>query len=33
MSGYIKYFDYGRKNISLKNDTILVKYDDIWNKT
>ena len=35
MSGYIKYFGNGGKNISLKieNDNILDKYNEIWNKT
>ena len=34
MSGYIKYFDNGGKNMSLmnKNDSVLVKYNEIWNK-
>ena len=34
MSGYIKYFDDGGKNMSLmnKNDSVLVKYNAIWNK-
>ena len=34
MSGYIKYFDDGGKNMSLKieDDNVLVKYNQIWNK-
>ena len=34
MSGYIKYFDNGGKNMSLmiEVDSVLVKYSDIWNK-
>ena len=34
MSGYIKYFDNGAKNMSfvIENDSVLVKYNDIWNK-
>ena len=34
MSRYIKYFDNGGKNMSLmnKNDSVLVKYNEIWNK-
>ena len=34
MSGYIKYFDNGGKNMSFKteDDNVLVKYIDIWNK-
>ena len=33
MSGYIKYFDNGRKNMHFKtdNDRILIKYNEIWN--
>ena len=32
MSGYIKYFENGGKNISfmLKNDDVLDKYNEIW---
>ena len=35
MSGYIKYFDNGGKNMSFKieDDNVLVKYYKIWNKT
>ena len=35
MSGCIKYFDNGRKNMSfmIKDDNILDKYREIWNKT
>ena len=35
MSGYIKYFDDGGKSIPLKieDDNVLVKYNQIWNKT
>ena len=34
MNGYIKYFDNGGKDMSLmiEDDSILVKYSDIWNK-
>ena len=34
MSGYIKYFDNGGKNMSfmIKDDSILVKYNETWNK-
>ena len=34
MSGYIKYVDNGWKNMSflIEDDSILVKYNDIWNK-
>ena len=34
MSGYIKYFDNGGKNIPLmvEDDGILIKYSDIWIK-
>ena len=34
MSGYIKNFDNGGKNISfmIKDDRVLIKYNDIWNK-
>ena len=34
MSGYIKYFENGGKNISLviKVDSMLDKYNEIWNK-
>ena len=34
MSGYIKYFDNGGKNMSFKSedDYILLKYNDIWSK-
>ena len=34
MSGYLKYFDDGGKNISFKieDDNVLVKYNEIWNK-
>ena len=33
MSGYIKYFDNGGKNMSLliKNSQVWKKYEDIWN--
>ena len=35
MSGYIKYFDDGGKNMSFKteHDNIFSKYNEIWNKT
>ena len=34
MSGYIKYFENGGKNMSfrIEDDSVLVKYNDIWNK-
>ena len=34
ISGYIKYFDDGGKNMSFKieNDTIFLKYNEIWKK-
>ena len=34
MNGYIKDFDNGGKNMSLKieGDSVLVKYNDVWNK-
>ena len=34
MSGYIKYFENGRKNMSFKieDDEVYVKYNQIWNK-
>ena len=34
MSGYIKYFENGGKNMSfmIKDDNILDKYNEIWNK-
>ena len=34
MSGYIKYFDNGEKNMTFKieNDNVLIKYNEIWNK-
>ena len=34
MSGYIKYFENGRKNISFKidDDEVCIKYNQIWNK-
>ena len=34
MSGFIKYFDKGRKNMSLiiEDDSVLFKYSDVWNK-
>ena len=34
MSGYIKYFENGEKNMSfrIEDDSVLVKYNDIWNK-
>ena len=33
MNGYIKYFDYGGKNMSLVTDDekVYEKYDEIWN--
>ena len=34
VSGYIKYFDSGGKNISfmIEDDSALMKYNEIWNK-
>ena len=34
MSGYIKYFENGGKNMafSIKDDDVLVKYNEIWDK-
>ena len=34
MSGYIKYFNNGGKNMSLmiEDDSVLVKYSNVWNK-
>ena len=34
MSGYIKYFENGGKNMSflIKNDRVLNKYNTIWDK-
>ena len=34
MSGYIKYFDNGRKNVSFKieDEDVYLKYNEIWNK-
>ena len=34
MSGFIKYFGNGGKNLSLmiQDDSVLVKYNEIWNK-
>ena len=34
MSGYIKYFENGRKNMSfvIKEDDVLDKYNEIWDK-
>ena len=34
MSGYIKYFDNGGKNMSFKidDDSVYIKYNQIWNK-
>ena len=34
MSGWIKYFENGRKNMSFKieNDEVYLKYNEIWNK-
>ena len=34
MSGYIGYFDNGGKNMSfmIENDSVLVKYNETWNK-
>ena len=34
MSGYIKYFDNGGKNMSFKteDESVYIKYTEIWNK-
>ena len=34
MSGYIKYFDNGGKNMSFKmeDESVYIKYSEIWNK-
>ena len=34
MSGYLKYFENGGKNMSfmIENDSLLVKYNESWNK-
>ena len=34
MSGYIKYFENGGKNMSfaIKDDSVLDRYNEIWNK-
>ena len=34
MSGYIKHFENGDKNMffMVKNDDVLDKYNEIWNK-
>ena len=34
MSGYIKYIENGRKNMSfvIKDDFVLDKYNEIWDK-
>ena len=34
MSGYIKYFDNGRKNMPFKtkDESLYLKYTEIWNK-
>ena len=34
MSGYIKYFDDGRKNMPFKieNEGVYLEYNEIWNK-
>ena len=34
MSGYIKYFENGGKNISLKiqDEDVYLKYNEIWNR-
>ena len=34
MSGYIKYFDNSRKNMSflIENESVYLKYNKIWNK-
>ena len=34
MSGYIKYFENGGKNISfrIEDDSVLIRYNEIWNR-
>ena len=34
MSGYIKYFENGGKNMSIKidDDSVYIRYNQIWNK-
>ena len=32
MSGYIKYFENGKKNMSIMIENVLTKYDECWNK-
>ena len=34
MSGFIKYFENGGKNMSfmIEDDSVLIKYNEIWNK-
>ena len=34
MSGYIKYFQNGRKSMSfmIEDNSVLIKYNEIWNK-
>ena len=34
MSGYIKYFNNGGKNMSfmIKNNSVLIKHNEIWNR-
>ena len=34
MSGYIKYFDNGRKNMSffIEDESVYLKYNNVWNK-
>ena len=34
MSGYIKYFKKGGKNMyfMIENDSVLIKYNEMWNK-
>ena len=32
MSGYIKYFENGKKNMLIMIENVLTKYDECWNK-
>ena len=32
MSGWIKYFENGGKNMSFEDDEVYIKYNNIWNK-
>ena len=35
MSGYIKYFENGGKNMffMIEDDNVLIKYNETWNKS